>query len=168
LCWSFAGCSAPAHLGPVLVEFMDGPPPPARLEGGPALTPLAVDWAAVNGSASVTARETVEWMTTSDAPAVLVLQTPVVPVRVITLDYAGVDPVGIPRGNGREQFCDMWREPVRASGAGCTFAERGDRIVVLIDPFHARRYTVVQIAWLASDVQQVSASWGFRFSAGHR
>jgi hypothetical protein len=166
LCWSLVGCSAPANPAPILVEFMDGAPPLARLERGPSLTPLAIDWAAVNGSASVTAPETVDWTPTSESPAVLVLQTPVAPVRVISLDYAGVDSVGIPRGDGREQFCDMWRGPEPAAELGCAFAERGDRVVVLVRPFQARRYTVVQIAWLASDTREVSASWGFRFSPG--
>jgi hypothetical protein len=149
----------------MLVEIMEGAPPPARLEGRSSLNPLAVDWAAVDGSASVSAPQTVEWATTSDEPTVLVLQTPVVPVRVITLTFATVDSVGIPRSVGREQFCDLRNGQVRAPVAGCAFAERVDRIVVLIGPSHADRYVVVQAAWLASDMRQVSASWGFRFSS---
>ncbi len=93
------------------------------------------------------------------------MDRPFDPAWLITLTFAIVDSVGIPRSVGREQFCDLRHGQVRAPVAGCAFAERVDRIVVLIGPSHADRYVVVQAAWFASDMRQVSASWGFRFSS---
>jgi hypothetical protein len=161
LCWPLGACSTPAHLGPVPVEIMESAPPLVRIEGS-SLDPLVVDWAAVDGSASVSAPESTEWSTTSTKPIVLVLQTPVVPVRVITLDFAVVDAMGIPSGMGREQVCDLQNGEARAA-AGCAFVDHADRVVVQIDSMDADRYVVVQAAWLAIDTRQVTASWGFRF-----
>lgn len=146
------------------VDLMAGPPPPARIEGGARFDPLAVDWAAVDGAASVHAPEAVDWTTTRDEPASLVLQTSIVPVRVIALSFAAVDSAGIPRGPGFEKFCDERDESATAAVPGCVFVKRGNQIAVVVTAPHAGGYVVIQAAWLAGDVQQVSASWGFQIS----
>ena len=112
----------------------------------------------------VSAPEAVDWTTARDVPAELVLQTPVVPVRVTTLSFAGVDGAGIPRGVGRERPCDLMIGQANTASWECAFADRGDRITVLLDPGREDEYVVVQAVWLASDARQVSESWGVHFS----
>jgi hypothetical protein len=153
LCW-LTGCSEPVQHELIPIEIIQGRPPSARLEGASALVPLAVDWGAVDGSAPVSAPETVAWTTASD----------VVPVRVTILTFADVDGAGIPRGVGRERPCDLSVGQARAASAECAFADVGGRIIVLLDPSHEDEYVVVQAVWLASDARQVSESWGLRFS----
>jgi hypothetical protein len=164
LWWSLGGCSAAVAPRMMPVDLMAAAPPLARIEGGARLAPLVVDWAAVDGAASVNEPDTVDWTTTSDMPAVLVLQTSVVPVRVIALDFAAVASTGIPRGLGHEYFCHVRDESAMAAVPGCAFVRRGDQIAVVVTPSQAGGYVVIQVAWLAPEMQQVSASWGFRIS----
>lgn len=163
LCW-VTGCSEPVQHELIPTEVIQGDPPSARLEGASAPVRLAVDWGAVDGSMPVSAPEAVDWTTARDVPTELVLQTPIVPVRVTTLSFAGVDGAGIPRGVGLERPCDLRIGQANGASVACAFVDAGDRIIVLLDPSHEDEYVVVQAVWLASDARQVSESWGLHFS----
>ncbi|MGH3585329.1 MAG: hypothetical protein ACRDQ0_03305 [Pseudonocardia sp.] len=97
----------------------------------------------------------------SDRPVVLVLQTPVAPLRVITLSFGAVDIAGIPMDAGREHVCHE-RRGMDPPGVPCAVVDRGDRVEILIADRTIGRHVVVQAAWLAEGAAQVSASWGFQ------
>lgn len=147
--------------GPDLIPLavVNGDPPTAWI-GAVELKPVFTDWAAA-GEAITDEPARAVWTHVPEPPSTLRIATPVLPARVLVLQFDGVDDRETPAlPPSREDVC-RWAGLAASPGAGrCSFGIADGQVEVML-PAGQDRYVVVQAIWLTAGDGEVSRSWAF-------